>query len=104
MLHLAEDGANENYSRDLSIDSSSKSASELGSARPYRSGPDFLDTNVLVYANDASEPVKQRISQELVRRAVAGEMVTSTHVLAEFAVTLLHKRSPAAQPADVLTS
>jgi len=67
------------------------------------SGPDFLDTNVLVYAYDASEPVKQRIAQELVRRAVAGEMVTSTQVLAEFAVTLLHKLSPAARPADVLS-
>jgi predicted nucleic acid-binding protein len=67
------------------------------------SGPDFLDTNVLVYAYDASEPAKQRIAQELVRRAVAGDIVTSTQVLAEFAVTLLHKLSPAARPADVLT-
>ena len=67
------------------------------------SGPDFLDTNVLVYAYDASEPVKQRIARELVRRAVAGEMVTSTQVLAEFAVTLLHKLSPAARTADVLS-
>jgi predicted nucleic acid-binding protein len=67
------------------------------------SGPDFLDTNVLVSAYDASEPIKQRTAQELVRRAVAGEMVTSTQVLAEFAVTLLHKLSPAARPADVLT-
>ena len=65
------------------------------------SGPDFLDTNVLVYAYDASDPAKQRIAQDLVRRAVAGEMVISTQVLAEFAATLLHKLSPAARPADV---
>ena len=63
------------------------------------SGPDFLDTNVLVYAYDASDPAKQRIAQGLVRRAVAGEMVISTQVLAEFAATLLHKLSPAARPA-----
>ena len=64
-------------------------------------GPDFLDTNILVYAYDASEPAKQRIAQGLVRRAVAGEMVISTQVLAEFTATLLHKLSPAARPADV---
>lgn len=65
-------------------------------------GPDFLDTNVLAYAYDASDPAKQHIAQDLVRRAVAGEIVTSTQVLTEFAATLLHKLSPAARPADVL--
>jgi predicted nucleic acid-binding protein len=63
--------------------------------------PDFLDTNVLVYAYDASAPEKQRIAQDLVRKAVAGEIVTSTQVLAEFAATLLHKLTPAARPEDV---
>jgi predicted nucleic acid-binding protein len=63
--------------------------------------PDFLDTNVLVYAYDAGAPEKRRIAQDLVRRAVAGEMVTSTQVLAEFAATLLHKLTPAARPEDV---
>ena len=65
-------------------------------------GRDFLDTNVLVYAYDATDPAKQNIAQDLVRRAVAGEIVTSTQVLAEFAATLLHKISPAARPADVV--
>jgi len=64
-------------------------------------GPDFLDTNVLLYAYDASSPAKQRIAQGLVRRALAGEIVISTQVLAEFAAVLLHKISPAARPADV---
>jgi predicted nucleic acid-binding protein len=64
-------------------------------------GPDFLDTNVLVYAYDASNPAKQEVAQDLVRRAVAGEIVTSTQVLAEFAATLLHKLSPPASGADV---
>ena len=66
-------------------------------------GPDFLDTNVLVSAYDTSDPAKQRIAQGLVRRALAGEIVTSTQVLAEFAATLLHKLSPSARPADVVS-
>jgi predicted nucleic acid-binding protein len=63
---------------------------------------DFLDTNILVYAYDATDPAKQSIAQDLVRRAVAGEIVTSTQVLTEFAATLLRKISPAARPTDVL--
>lgn len=65
--------------------------------------PEFLDTNVLVYAYDVSDPVKQRVAQGLVRRAVAGEIVASTQVLAEFATTLLHKLSPPAPPDDVIS-
>jgi predicted nucleic acid-binding protein len=34
---------------------------------------------------------------------VAGEIVASTQVLAEFATTLLHKLSPPAPPEDVIT-
>lgn len=59
------------------------------------SGPDFLDTNVLVYAYDASHPDKRKAAQELVRLAITGEILTSTQVLAEFAATLLHKVSAA---------
>jgi len=62
---------------------------------------EFLDTNVLVYAYDPSDRRKQQIAQSLVRRALAGEIVISTQVLAEFAATLLHKMSPAAPPQDV---
>jgi len=65
------------------------------------SGPDFLDTNVLVYAYDSSDRRKQKIARELVRGAVAGELVMSTQVLAEFAATMLHKKTPAARPEDV---
>ena len=64
--------------------------------------PEFLDTNVLVYAYDASEPRKQNIAQGLVRRALAGEIAASSQVLAEFAATLLHKIAPAAKPEDLL--
>ena len=62
---------------------------------------EFLDTNVLVYAYDPSDRRKQQIAQSLVRRALAGEIVISTQVLAEYAATLLHKMSPAAPPEDV---
>jgi predicted nucleic acid-binding protein len=65
------------------------------------SGPEFLDTNVLVYAYDSSDPRKRLIAQDLVRRALMGEIVMSSQVLAEFSATLLHKISPAAKPADV---
>jgi predicted nucleic acid-binding protein len=63
--------------------------------------PDFLDTNVLVHAYDRSDPRKHHVAQDLVRRALAGDIVTSTQVLAEFAAVLLHKMSPAARPEDV---
>lgn len=64
--------------------------------------PDFLDTNVLVYAYDVSDSRKQRLAQDLLRKALAGESVLSTQVLAEFAATLLHKLSPPVPPVDVL--
>ncbi len=63
--------------------------------------PEFLDTNVLVYAYDFSDRRKRRIAQDLVRRALAGVMVISTQVLTEFSVTLLHEVSPAAKPSDL---
>jgi predicted nucleic acid-binding protein len=63
---------------------------------------DFLDTNVLVYAYDVTDPRKQTIGQNLVKKALAGESIISTQVLAEFATTLLHKLSPSALPEDVI--
>jgi predicted nucleic acid-binding protein len=65
-------------------------------------GPDFLDTNVLVCAYDVTDPAKQSVAQELVRKAVAGGVVISTQVLAEFATTLLHKLVPPPSSDDVL--
>lgn len=59
--------------------------------------PDFLDTNVLVYAYDVSDKRKQKIAQELLHRALHGEFVISTQVLSEFVVTLLYKIRPAVQ-------
>ena len=65
------------------------------------SAPDFLDTNILVYAYDPSDRRKQQIARDLVRKALAGDIVWSTQVLAEFAATLLHKISPRARPENV---
>lgn len=62
---------------------------------------EFIDTNILVYAYDSGNPQKQRIAQDLVRKALAGEILISVQVLAEFSATLLHKISPAASPKDV---
>jgi len=62
---------------------------------------EFLDTNVLVYAYDPGDSHKQRVAQDLVRRALAGDILVSTQVLAEFAATLLHKMEPAARAEDV---
>ena len=66
--------------------------------------PDFIDTNVLIYAYDPGDRRKQSIAQNLVRQALAGVIVASTQVLAEFAATLLHKMSPPARPADVIAA
>ncbi len=57
---------------------------------------EFLDSDILVYAYDASDSRKHSIAQELTRRALAGEFVISVQVLSEFASTLLHKVSPPA--------
>ena len=58
--------------------------------------PDFLDTNILLYAYDPSDRKKQHIAHELVRKALAGHILISTQVLAEYAAVLLHKISPPA--------
>ena len=66
--------------------------------------PDFLDTNIIVYAYDPSDPRKQRIARDLLRKAVAGDIMLSTQVLAEFACTLLHKMNPPPRPRDVIAA
>ena len=62
---------------------------------------EFLDTNVLVYAYDSGDARKRQIAQNLIRRALTGDIVFSTQVLAEFSATLLHKVSPAVKPGEV---
>ncbi|HEX7362184.1 MAG TPA: PIN domain-containing protein [Bryobacteraceae bacterium] len=64
--------------------------------------PEFLDTNILVYAYDASSPAKQPIAQRLLRAALAGQCIVSAQVLAEFSATLLRKISPVMSANDLL--
>lgn len=48
-------------------------------------GPSFVDTNVLVYADDRSHPDKREVARELLRRVIAaGNGKLSTQVLSEF--------------------
>ena len=54
----------------------------------------FVDTNVLVYAYDRSEPQKQQQAlQALDRLAVTGVGAISTQVLSEFFVAVTHRIS-----------
>jgi predicted nucleic acid-binding protein len=62
------------------------------------SAPDFLDTNVLVYAYDRADRSKQRVARKLVETALNGTAWISVQVLAELSVTLLHKASPPLRP------
>jgi len=62
---------------------------------------EFLDSNILVYGYDLTDPQKQKIAQGLIRRAVIGDIAASTQVLAEFAATLLHKMKPSAKPLEL---
>ncbi len=49
----------------------------------------FFDTNILVYANDASEPAKQKIAGSLIKEALFNQTaVISVQVLSELWVTV----------------
>lgn len=65
-------------------------------------GADFLDTNVIVYAYDDNSPEKQKVARQLLRSGIAGKVVISNQVLAEFAATMLHKVSPPATAQAVM--
>jgi predicted nucleic acid-binding protein len=57
----------------------------------------FIDTNVIVYANDRRDRTKQRIALTVIKDLMdSGHGVVSTQVLQEYAVTALaklHQRS-----------
>ncbi len=65
-------------------------------------GRDFLDSNVLLYSLNESAPVKHKIAQRLVARAIAGEFVISTQVLAELAAVVLTKFADRIAPRDLV--
>jgi predicted nucleic acid-binding protein len=61
----------------------------------------FVDTNVLVYARDASEPEKQPVAGEQLRRLwVDRRGRVSFQVLHEYYVTVTRKLSPGLSPAS----
>ncbi|MFZ3265361.1 MAG: PIN domain-containing protein [Terriglobales bacterium] len=60
------------------------------------SAADFLDTNVVVHAYDERDSRKRHLARQLLQGGVAGRVVISTQVLAEFAAIMLHKVSPPA--------
>lgn len=63
-----------------------RTASSIGAFRRV------LDTNILVYQHDPSDPSKQRIAIEVVARAGAvGQTALTTQVLAEFAWTAMRR-------------
>ncbi len=68
------------------------------------SGPDFLDTNILVYAYAPGDVQKQKLAQGIVGRALGGEAIVSSQVLAEFAAILLHKVAPPMGVKEVLVA
>ena len=52
----------------------------------------FLDTNIIVYANDLADPAKQDVALGLVSDHLrAGTGVISTQVIQEYAVTAVQK-------------
>ncbi len=52
----------------------------------------FLDSNVVIYANDERDPAKQAIAREWIARVMReGTGVVSTQVMQEYAVTALKK-------------
>ena len=55
-------------------------------------GPAFVDTNILVYADDRADPVKQSRAQDLIRQLIRDKTGRlSTQVLAEYFVAATRK-------------
>jgi predicted nucleic acid-binding protein len=61
----------------------------------------FVDTNVLVYAQDARESVKQPMAANWISQLwITQTGRTSTQVLSEYYVTMTRKLDPGLKPAD----
>ncbi len=65
-------------------------------------GPDFLDTNILVYAYVPQDARKQQIAKVILGKALSGDAIVSSQVMAEFASTLLHKAARPMRPEEVI--
>lgn len=67
----------------------------VGQEIRYMNDKYFADTNILVYAFDNRDPVKQKIAQNLLETiGSTGNLVLSTQVLQEFFVTITRKLKP----------
>ena len=67
-------------------------AGETGNEKSYMSAKVFIDTNVLVYVYDRSEPEKQRRALEILDQLVSTRTgVISPQVMSEFFVTVTQK-------------
>lgn len=65
--------------------------------------PAFVDTNVLVYAYDDSEPRRQALAEELVLRLMTEDRIRlSTQVLQEFFVTITRKVENPREPSEAI--
>ena len=63
----------------------------VGHATNCMSGRTFLDTNVLVYAVDETEPDKREVARRLLASTGHGEFVLSTQILSEFYTVVTRK-------------
>jgi len=65
--------------------------------------PAFVDSNILVYAFDASQPGKREVASSLIfRLAEDNRILLSTQVLQEFFVTVTRKIATPIQPEKAL--
>lgn len=63
----------------------------------------FIDTNIFVYSFDSSSPVKQKISQEMIKKALGDqEGCISSQVIQEFLNVSSKKFNPALSSEDCL--
>jgi len=63
----------------------------------------FVDTNILVYANDQSDKIKQQVAKEIILNGIRNDqMVISTQVLSEFYVTVTQKIKITLEPKTAL--
>ena len=74
-------------------------AAAPGSETIYMTAKIFVDTNILVYAYDRSEPAKQQQAALILDKlAVSGAGVVSSQVMSEFFVTVTRKISAPLTP------
>lgn len=72
-----------------------------GNAKTYMSNEIFVDTNILVYAYDRSEPGKQKRALFVLNYLAQHRLgVISAQVMAEFAVAVMRKISSPLSAAD----